>query len=165
MRVGFHVHIVQTSDVETMFASSERPTESNDRSAPSQIVHALRSSKHRLIPAFIVGHEILIEYDFQRPVQVFTSPGVLTRVRRGESGLASKRSNVIHDNVLVVSLILWIYPGDALADGSPCEPRFLLVWKEDHDSTYTSAGRIRCDVFEAPAHQLVGVCVGLEALG
>lgn len=165
VRVGLHVHVLKLGEIETVLAASERPTESNDWPAPAHIIHALRRGKHRLIPASVVGAGVFVEDNFDRLVQVLACPRILTRVRRrGGVFPTSQVSDVVHVDVLVISLILGVDASDALADGCPGETRFLLVRKEDDDSTHASAGSIRRDVFEAPAHELVGVSVGLEAL-
>lgn len=166
MGIGFHVHVVKAGEVEPMVAASESPAESNDWSAPAHIVHALCRSKHRLVSAFVVGAGVSVKNNFDRAVQVVAGPGILAGVcRRKGMFPTSEFGDVVHVDVLVVPLILGIDASDALADRSPGEARFLLVREEYDDSTHTTAGCSRCDVFKAPADELVGVCVGLEALG
>lgn len=166
MRVGLHVHVLETDHIEPMVATSEHPTESNDWPASAHVVHTLCRSKHRLVFVFVLRAGVFVEDNFDRSVQMLAGPGVLACVRRGERVLlASEISDVVHVDVLAVSFILRVDASDALADGSPGETRFLLVREEDDDSTHAGAGISRWHVFEAPAHELVGVGISLEALG
>lgn len=166
MGVGLHVHILKTDHIETMLATSECATESNDWPAPAHVVHILRRSKHSLVPVLVLRAGIFIEDNFDRSVQMFTSPGILASVGCRESVfLASEVSDVVHVDVLAVPLILRVDTGDALANRSPSEARLFLIWEKDDNSTHASTGSGSRDVFEAPTHELVGVRIGLKALG
>lgn len=165
MGIGFHVHVVKAREVEPMVAASEYSAESNDWSAPAHIVHALCRSKYGLVSAFVIGAGVFVKHNLDCSVQIVAGPGVFASVRRRKSMFsASELGDVVHFDVLVVPLILGIDASDALADRSPGEARFLLSRKEHDDSTHAGARRCRRDVFEAPADELVGVRIGLEAL-
>lgn len=165
MRMGFHVHVVKASEVETMVAASEHITKSNNWPTPAHIVHTLRRSKHCLVSALVVGAGVSVKHNLDRSVLIVSGPGVFARVRRRKSMFSTSQfSNVVHVDVLVVPFILGIDASDALADRSPGEARFLLVREEHDDSTHTTAGSSGRDVFEGPANELVGVRIGLEAL-
>lgn len=165
MGIAFHVHVVKASEVEPMVAASEYPAESNDWSAPAHIVHALCRSKYGLVSAFVIGAGVFVKHNLDCSGQVVAGPGVLASVRRRKNMFsASELGDVVHFDVLVVPLVFGIDASDALANGSPGEARFLLVWEEDDDSMDTGARGCRRDVFKAPADELVGVRIGLEAL-
>jgi hypothetical protein len=151
---------------ETILPTSKRPTGSNDWPAPAHVVHTLCRSKHGLVLVLVARAGVFVEDDFDRSVQMLTSPGVLTSVGCRESVfLTSEFINVVHIDILAIPLILGVDAGDALIDGSPGEPLFFLIREEDDDPTHADAGSSRRDVFEAPAHEFVGLCIGLEAFG
>jgi len=165
MGIGFHVHVLKASKVEPMVAASESPAESNDRSTPAHVVHALRRSKHCLVSAFVVGAGVFVKHNLDCSAQVVAGPGVLASMCRLRSMFStSEFGNVVYINVLVVPLVFWVDARDALTDGSPGEARFLLVREEHDDSTHTAARSSHHDVSETPADKLVGVRIGLGAL-
>jgi hypothetical protein len=110
---------------ETILPTSKRPTGSNDWPAPAHVVHTLCRSKHGLVLVLVARAGVFVEDDFDRSVQMLTSPGVLTSVGCRESVfLTSEFINVVHIDILAIPLILGVDAGDALIDGSPGEPLF-----------------------------------------
>jgi hypothetical protein len=135
----------------------------NDRPAPAQLVHALSSSGHGLVPIRVVGVEVVVKQYIDGVVQRLTDPGVPVCVARHEILLHVSDVSLV-DGFVGLYLALVVNASEVAPDRRPREARLLLVREESDNAAHIGRGRIS-EVFQSLAQELVGVPVGLLALG